>query len=302
MIVRPRPGALRLLFTLRGSILPVVAPRIGFVVALSATVVLLHRLSPGRLQDVPPTPFTLLGIALSIFLGFRNNACYDRWWEARRQWGQLIAEARATLRDGLALLPDDAAVHRLAHRVIAFAHALRDQLRGTHSGEIARWVPPPDWARVADARSRPDAILLAQTLELRALRREGLLSDIAWQTLSERFWAMTTIQTACERLRATPTPFTYSLLLHRSAWLFCLTLPFALVASLGVATPIASAVLAYAFFGLDALGDELEQPFARTPNGLPLDAMARAIEIAVLEALGETDLPAPLQPQDFVLH
>jgi putative membrane protein len=258
--------------------------------------------APAQFHDVPPTPFTLLGIALSIFLGFRNNACYDRWWEARRQWGQLIAEARAAIRDGIALLPDDDAIGRLGHRIIAFAHALRDQLRDTPGRGVERWAPTEDWARTAAARSRPDAILLAQTAELSTLLRAGALSDIGWQTLSERMWAMTTIQTACERLRSTPTPFTYSLLLHRTAWLFCLLLPFALVASLGLATPIATAVMAYAFFGLDALGDELEQPFARSPNGLPLDAMVRAIEIATLEALGKTDLPPALQPRDFVLH
>ncbi len=57
----------------------------------------------------------------------------------------------------------------------------------------------------------------------------------------------------------------------------------------------------YAFFGLDALGQELQEPFERTANAVPLDALVRVIEISVLEALGEEEIPKPLQPQDFVL-
>ena len=112
---------------------------------------------------------------------------------------------------------------------------------------------------------------------------------------------MTEIQTACERLRSTPTPFAYALLLHRTAWLFCLLVPFGLVSSLGLATPVVTVILAYAFFGLDALGQELEEPFGRTPNAVPLDALVRNIEIAALEALGEAELPQPLLPQNYVL-
>jgi putative membrane protein len=302
MIVRPRPNSFALLFILRGSILPTIAPRVLLAMGLSAAVVLWHRLAPSHLQDVTPAPFTLLGLALSIFLGFRNNACYERWWEARRQWGQLIAEARAIMRDGVALLPDDPAVRRLAHRVIAFSRALRDQLRGAAPADLAAWLPDGECGNIPQGHSLPDAILLAQAVELRTLMRRGELSDIGHQTLSERLWAITTIQTACERLRSTPTPFTYTLLLHRTAWLFCLLLPFGLVGTLGLATPLATAILAYAFFGLDALGDELERPFALVQNGIPLDAMVRAIEIATLGAAGETDLPPPLHPKHFLLH
>ena len=70
---------------------------------------------------------------------------------------------------------------------------------------------------------------------------------------------------------------------------------------MGYGTPVVTVILAYAFFGLDALGQELEEPFGRTPNAVPLDALVRAIEIAALEALGEAELPPPLLPKDYVL-
>jgi putative membrane protein len=303
MIVRPRPTVFSLLFILRGSILPVIAPQLLSVLVLSAGVAWLHHLAPQHLRDVNPAPFTLFGLALSIFLGFRNNACYERWWEGRKQWGQLLAETRSLARELVTLLPDDPALRRrCAHRAVAFAHALRSQLRGTGDDVARGWLPESEWRRVARGRSRPDAILLAQAMELQVLLRHGALSDMLYRIFSERLHTMTAIQTACERLRSTPTPFTYTLLLHRTAWLFCLLLPFGMVGALGLATPILTGILAYAFFGLDALGEELEEPFGRSQNALPLDAIVRAIEIATGEALGDETLPEPLQPTGFVLQ
>ncbi|MDR3533253.1 MAG: bestrophin family ion channel [Rhodopila sp.] len=302
MIVRPHPTPLGLLFILRGSILPAIASRLLVVLIVSSAVVWLHRIAPAYLRDVTPAPFTLLGLALSIFLGFRNNVCYERWWEGRKQWGQLLAETRVLVREIMTLLPDDLALRRrCAHRVVAFAHVLRDQLRDAPDQAARVWLPATEWDRVACSRSRPDAILLAQAEELGALLRQGALSDMLYRVFSERLLALTAIQTACERLRSSPTPFAYSLLVHRTAWLFCLLLPFGTVGTLGLATPVLTLVLAYAFFGLDALGEELEEPFTQSQNALPLDAMVRAIEIATGEALGEATLPEPLLPLAFVL-
>jgi putative membrane protein len=87
-------------------------------------------------------------------------------------------------------------------------------------------------------------------------------------------------------------------LLHRTAWLYCFLLPFGLVDTVGFMTPFVAVIVAYTFFGLDALGDEIEEPFGLSDNHLPLDAMCREVEIHLLEALGETTLPPPLQPVD----
>ena len=279
-----------------------IAPRVLLVTVVSGLVVTVHQRWPGRIPEMGPSAFTLLGLALSIFLGFRNNACYERWWDGRRYWGQLIAEARGLAREFATLLPDDPAlVRRCSRRIVAFAHALRCQLRGVTDEGARGFLDAGEWARAATARSGPDAIMRATADELAGLMRRGALSDQRYQVLSARMQAMTDIQTACERLRSTPTPFTYTLLLHRTAWMFCLLLPFGMVSTLGVATPVLTAILAYAFFGLDALGEELEEPFGVSQNALPLDALTRAIEIAVGEALGDAGLPAAAAPVRFVL-
>ena len=97
MIVRPRPNWLRMLFVWRGSILNKILPQLCFTTALSIGVVIFH----GELLDWKVTltavPFSLVGVALAIFLGFRNSASYDRYWEARKLWGKLLTDSRNAL-------------------------------------------------------------------------------------------------------------------------------------------------------------------------------------------------------------
>jgi putative membrane protein len=91
------------------------------------------------------------------------------------------------------------------------------------------------------------------------------------------------------------------LLLHRTSYLFCFLLPFAMAEPLGWMIPIFTAIVSYTYFGLDAIGDELEDPFGRR-NDLPVDAFVRTIEREILTAMGETQLPPVLVPVDFVLR
>ena len=119
--------------------------------------------------------------------------------------------------------------------------------------------------------------------------------------MEENLTALAAVQAGCERIRATPLPFAYTLMLHRTAYLYCLLLPFGLVDSIGFATPLVVGLISYTFFGLDALGDEIEEPFGRLANDLPLDSLCRRLEIDLRAALGETELPPLLQPVDFCL-
>ena len=311
MIVRERPSTLKLFFVVRGTILPRVLPQVLGITALSCTVVWAARSDVLHLSPGSTAPLSLLAIALSIFFGFRNNTCYDRWWEARKVWGALIIELRSFSRDAIALLDDGGAeapaagrqaARRLVRRNIAFAYALVGHLRGQDAGEaISRFVEEPERGRVLASLNRPDALLREAACELTALRRAGAVADIPWQSLNERVHALSSVLAACERIRFTPLPFSYTVLIHRTAYLFCLLLPFGLVDILGWMTPVLAAAVAYTFFGLDALGDELEDPFGDAPNDLPLMALARTAEISLTEALGEPP-PEPLRPHDFILR
>lgn len=306
MIVRPRPSLLRLFFIWRGSIVPHVLPEIAFVASFAALITWASRHYGSLFPDYSAAPFALLGLAFSIFLGFRNNACYDRWWEARKQWGGLIVELRSLARETLVLEDGDrgnALRRQLVRRSLAFAHALAAGLRGKNALDAARpWLAAEDEIRLAASRNLPDALLRLQGEDLARAQKGGALSDILYRGLADRLHALSAIQAACERIRHTPLPFAYTLLLHRTAHLFCLLLPFGLARSVGWATPLLTAVLAYTFFGLDALGDELEEPFGTQENDLPLDALVRVLEVDLGEALGDPDPPPYREARNYVLQ
>lgn len=297
MIVRPKPTLWDVLFTLKGSIARAIAIRLATITLFAALVTWLGQARPDLFRAFSAAPFTLIGLSLSIFMSFRNNACYDRWWEGRKQWGAIIAETRSLIRetDHLAAHPE----HRTALRaLIGFAHALAAALRDQ---DAARALEPWIAADPAGAPNLPTLGLAEAGRALDALAARDALNPWRGVTLATRLANLGAAQAACERIKATPLPFAYTLLLHRTAYLFCCLLPFGLAVPLGWATPLITAIVSYTFFGLDALGDELEQPFGRDVNDLPLDALVRLIERDLRAALGERDLPAPLEPVDFLL-
>ncbi len=303
MIIRTRPAAWRLFFILRGSILPRIRWELATTVGIAIAVTFLH----GRLFDtkitLTPIPFTLIGLALAIFLGFRNSASYDRWWEGRKLWGDLLIRTRTITRllQTHAAQADAAVIQAMIRRLIGFGFALKHHLRGTADTEAATFLPPDERDGYTQAVNRPDHILHRISQDVARLRIAGHLDPMMTMAVEENLTHMAAIQAGCERIRSTPLPFSYMLLLHRTAHLYCLFLPFGLVDTIGFMTPFVVGLISYTFFGLDTIGDEIEEPFGLQDNDLPLHAICTRIQIDLGAALGESDLPAMPEPKDFCL-
>jgi len=311
MIVRDRPNGLRLFLTMRGSVLPSIWKSLAITTLLAVFVTLSH----GRLWDhkiqLTVVPFTLMGLPLAIFLGFRNNSAYDRYWEGRKLWGELVLRSRNFARQCLSLIDEgdaaglDAATvrERMIRRAIAYAHSLRHQLRKSDPAlDVAPHLASAEWTALRGRVNLSQALMLEMGADLARCRRAGMLDSIRAASLDATVSAMVATAASCERIKNTPVPFSYTLLLHRTAYLYCYLLPFGLVDSIGYLTPLVVAIVAYTFYGLDALGDEIEEPFGLSPNDLPLDAICRTIEIELRDALGESQLPPPLLPVNYWLR
>lgn len=306
MIVRPRPHLLELFFIIKGSIVLRIMPLLIFVAALSTLIVSIYTFRPGWLPKFDGGPFALLGITLSIFLAFRNNACYERWWEARKIWGDFVLTSRSLARLSQ-ILHSGEDVPQSPRRIllecnIAYAQALLVQLRPTNSAhKIQTYLTAPVFQEYTKSRNPPESILRAmESVVIQALH-SNRIEPIQFKMLDELVQKLAEVQASCERIQNTPIPFGYTLLLHRTAYTFCFLLPFCFANTLGWATPFVTALAAYTFFGLDALGNELEEPFAMGANALPISALADVIEIETKEALGDTDIPPLPTPKDFVL-
>ena len=308
MILRDRPSGWTIFLITRGSVLPRIGRILAFNVALATAVTITHGAFFQFSLTISTIPFSLIGLPLAIFLGFRNSAAYGRYWEARKLWGELLLQTRNLTRQCLQLMEPPAAGQpdlraRMLRRAVAYCHALRVQLRGRSDfAEAQALVEPGEWQQVRRSSDPAAALMLRMGADLAPARRDGLVDAPLTLQIDTALCAMTAAAAGCERIRHTPIPFSYTLLLHRTAYLYCFLLPFGLVDTLTVMTPVVVAIVAYTFFGLDALGDEIEEPFGEQPNDLPLDAICRTIEIGVREALGETNLPPPLQPVDHWLR
>lgn len=302
MIVRDKSNVFKLLFAWKGTILPKVLPALSFVVLISACVVWLSYYHWIQIPTVPAIGFTIFGVILSICTGFRNNACYDRWWEGRKLWGALIANARHIVRDSHVLSNEQR--EHLIHQVLIFSNLLRDRLR-------QQTVEPTKFLEHAylnnsslnylnEHINAPQFVLENIQKDLVKALKDGEISDIIYSTLTRHIVELGNIQAGCDRIAGTPLPYSYSVLLHRAVYCFCFILPFSLEAALGIWTPLIVGLIAYMFLGLDALSAQIEEPFGLQENDLPLDSIVRLIERESLSSLGQP-LPPIIEAQDNTL-
>ncbi len=317
MLVQSRQTWLSEIFTYRGTVLPQIWRRLLFVAGLTFALTLGHvELHQFIVRDITPLPFTLTGFALSVFLGFRTTTAYNRFWEGRTLWGGLVNSARNLTRQVQTWLGpqpgaplDEAGTtaladlrRRLVHHTIAFGHALRQRLRDEDDlAEYAALIDPELRASVAVDINRPQAIVSHMTSLLRGAHDQGLLHPQHVPILEASLVQMTDIQGGCERIRSTPLPYVYRVLVHQIVGFYCFALPFGLIHTLQWFAPVVAVLVAYAFFGLDAIGEELDNPFETDANDLPLAAITRGIEIDLRARLGETDLPAAAVPHHGLL-
>ncbi len=302
MIVRDQPNVFKLLFSWRGTILPKVLPPLGVVMLLSTIIGGLSYTDYFHFPELPLVGFTLIGVVLSIFLGFKNSACYDRWWEARKTWGILIATSRPFDRDCRMLRQGRR--QRVIQHVIVFANVLRDRLRHQTANPTelveTSGLTSQAISQLYQQANAPQYTLSLIQWELMQALKEGEISDIIYTQMNQHVAELSVVQTGCDRIATTPLPFAYSVLLNRTVYFFCFMLPFSLGSTLGLATPLLVGILAYTFLGLDALSSEIEEPFGKQSNDLPLDSMVRTIEIELLSTLGKPT-PPPIQAQDHNL-
>lgn len=302
MIVRERPKAWELLFILQGSIVPKILPQLVFITLLSASVTWLEHSGRISFPEILPLPFSLIGIALSIFSGFRNSASYERWWEARKLMGQLVINCRSLSRFSIAYLEKERGA-QLARECIGFSDACVSYLRGDKPSKAALgWLPAESVTAVAASRNAPVAILGLMSRDIADALRAGVIPDSVAQLMEDQVTGLSSVLAGAERIKHTPLPFAYSLLLQRTVYLFCFLLPFGMAHSAGLLTPLLCAIVAYTFFGLDALGDELASPFNTGKNALPLSAISRTIEVNILEQLGAEHVPDHLAPSEYLLN
>lgn len=282
----------------RGSVLRLLMWqwRAATLFALSgALAAALHELAGLTAWVIPPLPIAVAGGALGIFVSFRTNSAYDRWWEGRKLWGRLVNTSRHFASQVLAYLPETLWLERerLVRRHLAYVHLLRCLLRGQRpqdDADVTTFVTPEERALLE--LSNPTHQLLNQQLrELTSCAERGLVDGLKLQSLDQSIRELLDIQGGCERIKRTPVPRGYGFIAERLIVALGLLLPYAIVKDLGWMVIPINMLVGLSFALISEAGRVLEDPFTMFWNGLPLSALSKTIETNLREALGERNLP-----------
>jgi putative membrane protein len=268
------------------------------------------------------TPIGVLGSALAIFVAFRNNSAYGRWWEARALWGNIVNASRVlgrliiTFTDSHAHQPNydrarsEAFKRELVYQCIAYAHALRLHMRRQDEwGQLQALLPADEYQALLAAQNKPNYVQLLIGRKIYAAMANGTLGGFDSFQMEGQLLALANAQGGCERIKNTPLPRQYDYFTRLFIGLFSALLPFGLLSFFQSETlavyawlviPLA-AFIAGMFIIMERTGAANEDPFENRITDVPLTALCNTIERDLREMLGETDLPPKLEPQNGYL-
>jgi len=305
MITKKKTNWFGMLFEWNGSVLPQLLPRLFILFCYSTLIVYFRDEILSYELYINPAIFTLFGIALAIFLGFRNTVSYDRFWEGRKLWGALLNDTRSLARQAHTLVEGndyDKERSHFIHLLTALVHALKHQLRQTDTEkDFNRLLSITDSDRFKTVVFKPIMILKELGVWVNKAKVSGRIDTITQANLDTNLNKISDIIGGCERIASTPIPYTYSILLHRTVYIYCFLLPFGFVETMVWLTPFVIVFIAYTFVALEAIADELEDPFGIQPNDLALEAMAAMIENTLAEIDNKTIEAIPASKEYYII-
>jgi putative membrane protein len=230
------------------------------------------------------TVYSLLGFVISLLLVFRTNTAYDRWWEGRKMWGSMVNDSRNFI--------SKLSVCNLTPTEVVFFHnylpffsvCAKEHLRGM------RVITPefiPDSDKVTFEKSSHQALWVNRYLreKLQVIRERGAMDNLELSMLNQNLDRLVDSLGACERIKNTPIPFSYSLFIKKFIFIYVLTMPLAFVELFGYYSAFISTFVFYALVSMEVLAEEIEDPFGKDENDLPTDALCETIQRNTSELL-----------------
>jgi len=282
---------------------------LGFIALASVAYTIINVLDVPN-ASLPVMPITILGGGLAIFLGFRNNTAYDRWWEARKIWGSFVNSSRifgtkvmtfVNMRHAKPDSTEDSLKElqkRLIYRHIAFINVFRLQLRGKDTwSEVQHLINKKEYDVMLKAPNKATFLNHSQGIDLEYAMEKGYIEDFRHLSLMHEISAFYDHQGKSERIKKTVFPFYYTYFTEVFLWLFIILLPFSLVENMNYIGVPLSVAISFVFYILDKSGNITEDPFENRASDTPLTAICNTIEIDLRYQLGETDLPELSKPR-----
>lgn len=284
----------------------------------SGIIWLMHHFLSGDQLALSFTPVGVLGSAVAIFIGFRNNSAYSRWWEARKLWEGILNSSRVLSR--LIITFADSHSHQanyeparseafkksMVRKVISWAHALRLHLRNQEEWQVlSAYLNEAEIKQVMQSTNKPYAIQMLMGREIYQAMSNGTLGGFDSFQMEGQLLALTNYQGGTERIKNTPLPRQYDYFTRLFVTFFTFLLPFGLLDLLPTGSswfmiPL-TFVIAAVFVIMERTGAINEAPFENKITDVPLTFICNTIERDLLSVLGESDVPGQLEPENGYL-
>jgi putative membrane protein len=277
------------------------------VTAYATAVFYLFSYQNWHFLSFPISIITILGTALSLLLGFRTNSAYDRWWEGRKVWGEIVNDSRTLVRQCSAFITAERAekdeiISNIAHLQIAWCYALTNSLRKSKVLVYADLhLTQVEHDYVADQDNIPNGILNLIQFKISELHQQGKIETLLYQNIDQTLGRLCDSMGKCERIKNTVFPTQYSFFVLLVIFIFTLILPMGLVESIGrIAIPV-TFIISFLFFYVEWIAYILQNPFENGPNDIPMTSLSRTIEINLLQLIGADKIPEKILPKDGVV-
>ena len=228
--------------------------------------------------------YSLIGFVISLLLVFRTNTGYDRWWEGRKQWGMLVNNSR-NLAVKLASLIDSKENKVYFSRMISnFVFAIKEHLRDGVAFEKLN-LTKEELIILGSKKHVPSGIVLLLYDKVNEIKTAGEISQEEFITLDTNLNALLDILGACERIKNTPIPYSYSLFIKKFIFIYVTTVPLAFIPSFGYFSALIATFIFYVLVSMEVLAEEIEDPFGTDDNDLPTEQLSIKISENIREIL-----------------
>ncbi|MBX2963602.1 MAG: hypothetical protein KF687_13910 [Cyclobacteriaceae bacterium] len=230
---------------------------------------------------------SLLGIVLGLFLVFRINSAYDRWWEGRKMWGNLVNSTRNFALKLNAFLDGSDIENREWFRktITNFVYATKEHLRkGVQLTELES-TDDKFIDTIKSVSHKPNALAGMLYTRVNTLYKENKLTGDQFFVLDKELKDFIDIMGACERIKYTPIPYSYSMYIKKFVFIYILTLPFGFVTTFKYVTIPTVLLISFVLLSVELIAEEIEDPFGRDVNDLPTEELSKKIKDNVKEIL-----------------
>lgn len=214
---------------------------------------------------------SLLGFVISLLLVFRTNTAYERWWEGRKQWGSLLNVSRNMAIKLIAYVGKETTL-QVAPKIWEYAYALNSHLNR-------------DVSNMNGNEHKPNKIASELFSDINNLYKRNKISGEQLLVINAEVSELTNICGACERIKKTPIPYSYSLFIKKFIFIYIMTMPFGFITDFGYWIILLTVFVLYVLVSIEMIAEEIEDPFGDDSNDLPMRDIAQNIEKSVKELL-----------------